>query len=155
MALFSCNSDWCASSRFSKAAFRCNAFGGRRPPNVPPVPLVLYCLLGFCGVLGSPGGSKCRHALNESCRNLGSGSVTTGPRVALLLVGVLRSREAMAPNPAMGWTLDTCDGLDSGHLEHSLPPWVCTLWSMRSSISRRIIANVHMHCLRRNADCLS
>ena len=50
----------------------------------------------------------------------------------------------------MGWTLDTCDGLDTGHLEHSLPPWVCTLWSMSC-----IIANVHMHCLRRSADYLS
>ena len=78
--------------------------GGRLPPNVPPVPLAVYCLLGFSGVLGV---AERRHARKESCRSLGCGSVTSGPGVVWLLVGVLNNREAMAPSPSMGWTLDT------------------------------------------------
>ena len=103
------------------------------PPNVPPVPLAVYCLLRFSGVLGVAGGSKRRHALKESCRSMGCGSVTNGPGVVLLLVGVLNNREAMAPSPSMGWTLDTGSGLavatdpkhySTAHEKHSLPPGV-------------------------------
>ena len=97
------------------------------PPNVPPVPLVLYCLLGFSGVLelGVSGGSRCRHTRKESCRNLGCGSVTTGPRVLLLLVGVLNNREAMAPSlQCTGhWTLYSGSGqsgaTDLDHEKHA------------------------------------